>query len=294
MKIAVATDFSDRSREALPVAASLARKFSAELFVVYQCELALLTSPPSFDVEQIFQAADEKLSGLIEAEPSFDGLEVVPLLVRGGNIRTFKESLENQDIDLLVVTTHGRTGVQRFLLGSFAEKTLRFAPCPVLVFRKTGKDKAESEDFAPRRILIPHDGSVISRHAVDCACKWARAFDAKARLLQVVNNQPQTVGFGPDILGGWHQYEEKCKHLAREELQSIAEAEESIEPEVAIRVGHPVLEILNQAEDYGADLIVMGTTGKTGLQHYLLGSVAEKTVREASCSVLVVEGLAKF
>ena len=60
MKIAVATDFSDRSREALPVAASLARKFSAELFVVYQCELALLTSPPLLDVEQIFQAADEK------------------------------------------------------------------------------------------------------------------------------------------------------------------------------------------------------------------------------------------
>jgi len=60
---------------------------------------------------------------------------------------------------------------------------------------------------------------------------------------------------------------------------------------VAIRVGHPVLEILNQAEDFGADLIVMGTTG---LQHYLLGSVAEKTVRKASCSVLVVEGLAKF
>lgn len=294
MRIAVGTDFSDRARETFPIACALAKELSAELLVVHQVQLSTLIHPAPVSAEVIYGAAETHLADLLEKDKVFEGLSPRPLVLRGGNLRTFGEFLEEHDVDLLVVASHGRTGVRRFLIGSFAERALRFSPCPVFIHRRAEHDTPETPRFPPRRVLITHDLSEFSQQSVHSACEWVRRFGASARLLHVVSFEAGATGFGPDLLGAWHQYREKMEEVAREELAKIvADRLQETESDFTVRHGHPVLEILSEAEEINADLIALGTHGRSGMEHVLLGSVAEKVARKAPCSVLAIKGFGR-
>src|SRR5206468_4211423 len=103
-----------------------------------------------------------------------------------------------EGVDLLVAATHGYSGVKHFLLGSFAAKLIQLSTCPVLLFRSVeGRPAAE---FAPRRILAPYDFSSLSKHGIEVARSWARAFEARVRLLHVVEEPMEAEELLP--LGG--------------------------------------------------------------------------------------------
>jgi nucleotide-binding universal stress UspA family protein len=140
-----------------------------------------------------------------------------------------------------------------------------------------------------RRILVPVDFSPSSDHALAAALDLAGKLGARLFLLHVV----------PIPLPGWEVYGhefapeqliEKGREGAERELGALAAARSSgavpIEP--LVRVGMPFLEIIAAAREIGADLIVMGTHGRTGLAHVLIGSVAERVVRGSPCPVLTV------
>ena len=290
MRIAVATDFSERSREAFPVARSLAEVFPGDMLLVHHAVLSTLTVPAAPAVDVVYRAAEERLADMVATDEALRGAAVRPVLLRGGNARTFGELLAENEVDLLVLASHGHTGVRRFLLGSFAEKALRFAPCPVLVHRRREHDTPQLTGFRPRRILIPHDLSPPSLRALETACDWARRFDAAVRIVHVVSFEAGATGFGPDLLGTWHQYQQRMEEVAREEISKVvSERLEDVKAETIVIAGHPVLEILAQAEEFGADLIALGSHGRSGLEHLLLGSVAEKVIRKAHCPVLAIK-----
>ena len=106
MTIAVSTDFSEISRSTLPVAAELARKFSAALRVVHQAETRLVPPGEVFEADLFIDALQSRLSFLVETEECFEGVDVSPLLVRGGAIQTYAEILEEEGVNLLVLATH--------------------------------------------------------------------------------------------------------------------------------------------------------------------------------------------
>ncbi|MBN1443173.1 MAG: universal stress protein [Planctomycetes bacterium] len=289
MRIAVCTDFSERSKEAFAFATALADKFSAEIFLVHHAARSLFMAPGQ--LELLHASLEKKLAALPGEEPAFQKVKPTPLLVRGGNARSFGESLAAKGIDLLVLSTHGRTGVARFLMGSFVERAIQFAPCSVLVCRKPASEGDSGEEKAFGRILIAHDFSLEGALAAETARQWTQAFQARARMLHVVDSECGVTGFEIELFSDWREYHEKMKERALEQLRSIAEkdwAETNVEVDVAI--GHPVLEILAQAEEFEANLIVMGTHGGACQDRFLLGTVAEKIVRKAPCTVLLVRG----
>lgn len=182
------------------------------------------------------------------------------------------------DADLIVMGTHGRTGLEHALLGSVAEKVVRRALCPVL----TVPPRADLDGI--ERILVPVDFSKHGRAALQHAAVLAHLFGAHLDVLHVVQSAspPSTFGMGagtslaPALV-------ERSQKAIEEVTAEIVGAD--VEWETHTEMGYAAADIIRFAESSGADLIVMATHGRTGLRHVLLGSVTEKVVRHACCPV---------
>jgi nucleotide-binding universal stress UspA family protein len=213
---------------------------------------------------------------------------------------------EDHDIDLIVMGTHGRSGLQRLVLGSVAASVVREATGPVLTVRvpetDAAADDAAADEWDPsrraraiseempvvRRVLVPVDFSPFTPSAVAHGVELAQTYGARIDLLHVVEDlalpgQPYGIeSVGPDIGVLKEQAEDQLADLAREAIGF-----EDIR--VATRTGNPAAGILDYIESEQIDLVVIPTHGRTGLKRFLLGSVAERVVRGASCPVFTLK-----
>jgi nucleotide-binding universal stress UspA family protein len=141
-----------------------------------------------------------------------------------------------------------------------------------------------------RQILAPTDFSASSKQAVACAYEWARTFGAKLMLLHVlgIEKLPSYMGFLPQ--GGAAAILEDLECQARLALTRLLPQAEDVKVEVIAQVvtGTPYFKIIEIAQQEKADLIVIATHGRTGLSHFVMGSVAERIVRLAPCPVLTI------
>ncbi|TGC11090.1 universal stress protein [Methanolobus halotolerans] len=140
-----------------------------------------------------------------------------------------------------------------------------------------------------KKIFIATDGSEQNKKAVRHALELARACGAKLYAGYVVD----TAAFASIPMdAGWEMMYELLEQEAKDTTRSVGEMAEkqSILFESVVLEGHPGPEIVQFAEEQGMDLIVMGTLGKRGLDHFLLGSVAENVIRNSKVPVLVVRG----
>ena len=140
-KILCPTDFSDPSREALSTAEAMAKLFDAELIVCHVVEPAIypvaVGLPPTagYDLEkQAFDAAEERLGALVQ-ELGTRGLRASARVESGPAWQRLGELVKEQGIDMVVLATHGLTGLAHVLLGSTAERLVRTCPCPVLTVK---------------------------------------------------------------------------------------------------------------------------------------------------------------
>ena len=190
------------------------------------------------------------------------------------------ETVEHDpDVDLVVVGTHGRTGIPRVLLGSVAERVVRHAPCSVLVTRRTG----DTTPFA--HILVPIDFSEPSRLAVERATELAAVDGAGILLLHSVELPAYYDSeLGTELLASIEKGGATQLATSADELR----AKTTVPVTSVLRHGSPGASSVNVLEeDPTFDLVVVGSHGRTGFKRALLGSVAEKIVRHAPCSVLV-------
>jgi nucleotide-binding universal stress UspA family protein len=141
-----------------------------------------------------------------------------------------------------------------------------------------------------KHILVPTDFSDCSNHALDFALQFARILQARLTLLHVV--QMPVLAGGADMGVGIATYTEQAEAEAHQGLADCAQRvrDADIACETVVDLATPFQRIIDHAEAHQVDLNVMGTHGHAGLQHFLLGSVAEKVVRLASCPVLVTRG----
>lgn len=281
MRIAVTTDFSDLSQEAFGPSVSIARAFGADLCLVHQTQYgyAPMGTTPLLSTEGLLEAVAERLADLAGSAPQFEGLEVEPRLIKGGTPLVLGDVLS--ETDLVVTATHGRTGLRRVLLGSFAEKIVRVCAAPVLVCRSV------KETFEPRKILVAHDFSRHPTATVELANAWARKFNSEVKLLSVLESE-RILGLG-EKSQGWHDYCEILRQDAQRKLdQIVAEWRwDDLDTSVEVIDGDPAERIIEASSSF--DLVVVGRHARSPLERALLGSVAGSVIRRANCSVLVVE-----
>lgn len=185
------------------------------------------------------------------------------------------------DADLIVMGTHGRTGVGKLLMGSVAEQVTQHAACDVMT---VGKDAAVAESeagFSP--ILVPVDFADYSEKAIVVADKL-KGSDGKL-ILQHVVSTPIHPSFYAGGVTRMFELDPELPDRIREQLKGLYDGPS----ELLVSEGAAAEEILGAAESQKAQLIVMGTRGLSGLDHVLLGSVTERVTRKAKVPVLAVK-----
>lgn len=298
-RILFPTDFSRCSDQALVQALFLSHQYGAELHIVHAL-LPLEYDPNSEsnylpDLEKI-QAHIHHLStnqlssvgGLTE----IDQTRIHKATLRGISAApTILEYASENDIDLIVMGTHGRRGLNHLLLGSVAEEVVRMAPCPVFTVRET-KNAGVLRDF--RSILVPVDYSEHSRQALVYAKHIGEQYDATLRVLHIIEEaiHPSFYATGQTALSTW--YPEIESHAFKEMNRMLSEARgPQVSIELYAKEGRAASDIVTFAKRSGVSLIVMASHGLTGIEHLLLGSVTEKVVRMAPCPVFTIKSFGK-
>lgn len=295
-RILVATDYSASATLALDYACTIANKFGAELHILHVFEDPLPLGVPRFvaDSGEILQTLVRNAGLFLNEHTKNLKLEPTVQVVRTVKCGFASDEIHNyaseHRSDLIVLGTRGRHGLTRAVMGSVAEKTVRLAKCPVLTTHYPHRRDVASADplVEIRTILVATDFSPAANRARDLAVSFATKFGSELHLLNVVVEPLPLPGPG----GTWIRPEDVTPTYVEEALQKLADNVAAIEAEAAcpvvraVQVGYPIDTVERYAADHDVDLIVLGTQGHRGLAHLLLGSVAEKIVRSASCPVL--------
>lgn len=185
----------------------------------------------------------------------------------------------SENADLVLMASHGRGGLGRWLLGSVATKVLRGLTVPVLLL--TGEYLQGDQFLAPKvkTILVALDGSEPAERALAHAAKWAKEFEARLVLYQAV---PQVSTLDTAYLEANRQHLVEAEEYLLKLTRNL-----SGEVERIVRGTTTSLGIVDQALEVGADLIALGSHGKSGLSRWMLGSVTEQVLQKAPCPVLV-------
>ncbi len=289
--ILVAADFSEASREAFRSACSIAREDKTRLFVLNVLEPKYEAAAPVYFGDETVHFTriardptehDSVKKRLEEAYKPGRPLDVTYQTAEGDAAEEILNSCVAIGCDLIVMGTHGRSGLSRFLAGSVAEAVLRGARCSALAVRERGTAGTAAR---PEVILHPTDFSECSRMALRVAHSVAQARGARLLILHVIPRETvldRSLLIPIDV------------QAARESLDSLAHevSGPDLSHPVGTLVGHgnAAEEIIRVAQqEPGCGLIVMGTHGRSGFGRLLMGSVAEATLRNSDCPVLMVK-----
>jgi len=284
-KILCPVDFSPGSHRAVEVAVRLARESDAELELVHALYVPGVlyageyVVPPE-DLQRMTEDARRALDATFGEAQKLGATRTSAKLLSGVPWSAIMDAAEDPAIDLLVVGTHGRTGLARVLLGSVTEKVVRHAPCSVLVVRPDSK-------VAPfDHVLCATDFSESSRHAMQLAGTLAQRGGHGITLLHVLEVPGGYTG-EPHPPGLYRQLD-RASAAVLDRWGSELRAVTDVPAQTRTRVGYAGAQTLAAIDaDPTIDLVVVGTHGRTGLTRILLGSVAEKVIRHARCPVLV-------
>jgi len=294
-RILVPTDFSRNAGWALRYAVPLARQVGGKITLLHVLEWPLLPAELG-----VIVTSDAKLQGEVRlrldelARTSVPAGLLEKTLVRVGRAhRDVADAARGLKMDLIIVSTQGRTGLKRALLGSTAERIVRHATCPVLTVRKLAARKSpglKSSSLAPRlnRILVPVDFSERSAAAVKFTAGLARTMRARLALLHVTAPLPIRLSrFRAEM----ERYDAETKQAVQDKLKALAATiPKDIKRQTLLCQDVDGRGIVAAARQWRSDLIVLPTRGLTGAKYIVLGSTAEYVVRHATCPVLTLGG----
>jgi nucleotide-binding universal stress UspA family protein len=281
-RILVPLDGSELAEGAIPYAEAIATKSGGEVLLFTVCT-------PGDCLERPLRAYLDKKRDQF----SSSGVRASSLVATGDVATEILDSAERNAVSLIIISTHGYSGVSRWALGNVANKVLRSSRIPTLLVRASeGATAPVMENL--RTILVPLDGSIFAEAIVPYAETLALSMDSNVVLLRIVEpvKLPRL-----DSYGHWLDLEKYEK-----DLQAEAESKARLylsEKEIALRqtgvrvssiylLGYPAQTILEYAEAQPAGLTALSTHGFSGVTRWAYGSVASRIVEGSSRPVLVV------
>jgi nucleotide-binding universal stress UspA family protein len=282
-RILIPTDGSGVAGSAAEAGINLAVRFDAELHIVYMVEterLAYLVDESRRELSRRGKEAVEEIEQ--RAEDAGVSTETRFLDEKRSVHRGILGYADEQDTDLVVMGTHGRTGVGRVVLGSVAEQTLRESEIPVMTLNERTVTDSDLES-----ILVPVDGSESALTAVDHALDLASATEGSVSFLNVVNHAT-IAGLETSagtVIDALEQAGERIVETASDRAQKRGVQVE----DTSVQVGSPFRTILEYADRNDIDSLVMGTHGRSGIDRLLLGSVTERVIRQIDVPVIAIK-----
>jgi Universal stress protein UspA and related nucleotide-binding proteins len=288
--IICSTDFSDNSNQAVPYGIALAKKFRARLYMCHVIDLSAITaygeiiSYPGAQQNLIMNYTHKQLKQLIGEEP----IEWEPLIIIGHAADEIVNMAKEKNVDLTIVTTHGRSGLKRLILGSVTGRLMQTLPCPLLIVRSSESNLAsdENQEIEFKRILVGCDFSPDSVLAFQYGLSLAQDFQSELHLAHVIE---------PTI---YKDLTKKPVEKPQDDLRdSLSKRLTSMVPEevynwctlkTTLLAGQPHEELTKYAVVNDVDLIVLGVRGHSMVETLFVGSTTDRVARRALCPVLSV------
>jgi nucleotide-binding universal stress UspA family protein len=271
--ILVPTDFSKCSVSAVRVAAQLAKRLDATIHLLHVIETPVVAYDAGMvNFESLPQAmfmkelADDNMKSLLN-EGFLQGISVESKIEYDAIYTRINHYVEKHNIQLIVMGSHGAKGFNEIVLGSNAERVVRYSSCPVLTI------KQDDSNFNVKNIVVASDFNSEADEMFKGFKQFTSLFKAKLHLIRV--NTPVNFETTPES-------KEKMKKFAdRNKLENFTM---SIYNDTTEEDG-----VLNYADEINADLLLIGTHGRTGLAHLIKGSIAEDLLNHSKRAVLSIK-----
>ncbi len=287
--ILVPLDGSPEAETALPYARVIASRTGAQLTLVRAARNPFVLGDVTYDSQQrTIETAERYLAQLAETLTS-EGFSVQTGVPYGGSVAQWiLEESDVRHVDLILMATHGRVGLDRLIHGSVAEGVVHNATAPVMLVRSDANgDSAKRLAALEPVLIVPLDGSHLAEAALPMVTELRVALSAKVVLVGVVPKPGQLVAgeYGAIVtyVGDEHQALEASAAAYLEASVGPAGASETF-----VRYGDAATEIAGVAEQYPAAIVVMATHGRTGFARSVLGSVAGGVLHHTQCPVVLV------
>ncbi|HZD93902.1 MAG TPA: universal stress protein [Candidatus Sulfotelmatobacter sp.] len=269
------TDFSEASNAAMAYAAGLARHYNAQLYAGHSCDPVILTETAGTN---ILQEVEDNSRARLETLAKEAGPKTISLFARGSVASCVPGWINEHGIDLIIMGTHGRRGLQHLLLGSAAEAIVRSANCPVLTVGPHVTVRPY-RDFSVESILFPTDLGAHAEFGAQYALSVAQENCASVTFMHVISQEEA-------FQRGRHALVE----TTYQKLIKIPppDAKEWCKPDFVVEVGDTVKELLAFAEAERPDLIVLGLPAGKKFNGTFRSSVTYNVIAGAPCPVLTV------
>jgi nucleotide-binding universal stress UspA family protein len=287
-RILCPTDFSDFSIRAYQYAESLARHYGAHLYLEHVVQ-PLASSYPYYAFPDAWNdiywkvdaTAQQQLRDMVQAN-RWNGIQPEMVVHKGLVPETIVTFAKNQAVDLIVMGTHGRQGLDRIAMGSVTEKVLRKSHCPVLVVRRPVHDfvtpDKTKDPVQINKLLFCTDFSANSDQALSYAFSLAMEYNAELTLLHVLEDLPGSKDPGQAMI----------EYTAELEKMIPGQVRDWCTVKTAVRIGKPYQEIIQLGLESRSDLIIMDVHGRGILDRALFGSTTQRVIQLGSCPVLAV------
>ena len=285
-RIAVPLDGSNLAELALPYAERLAGAFGSELI------LLLVSEPAESEHRHMQQLYIEKMADLAKSNLKGKAVTVKAVILSGESAKEIVDYAERNNISLIIMASHGRSGIMAWAIGSVGNKVLQMINMPILLVRaKTPNIEASTEKLFSR-ILIPLDGSELGEAALPYVQELSNKLSTEVTLLQVVapGKHVHTIG-GLNYVPFKEQILESMKTEAIQYLEKVSQKLTGTKAitKRELRIGDAAHEIIEFADETNTSLIAMSTHGYSGVKQWIMGSIAQKILQAGSKPILFVK-----
>lgn len=279
--VLVPLDGSELAEQALEYATPIVERQSAKLHLVF-------VIPGDADASE-----DDRARKYLDEIGEKLGREVHPHVRLGGAADEIIETADELEDPLVVMTTHGRTGIGRWIYGSVADKVVHATEAPVLLLRSGGKG-VDGEPF--KKILLPLDGSAYSESAMAFAKQMADTFGSELHVTRVAEtaNLYSTLGYETYAPGAGQPMSDVVDRMIADIHQYISQVckdlrDDGYQVQGVVLEGFAGEELIKYEKQVSPDLVVMATRGRSGFERFVFGSVAERVLKAGKTPVLMVK-----
>jgi nucleotide-binding universal stress UspA family protein len=292
-RILVSLDGSQLAEESLPYAEELSGRLGAELTLLYVSESSKDTGQHMhhFYIQNKAEAVKDLAQLFTDKSDSRQVIEVKSAISIGNPAEKIVEYADKENMDIIIMSTHGRSGITRWALGSVADKVVRANRKPVLLIRARGVRPEVHTQKLLQKILAPLDGSHEGEAVIPHVAELAAKLQAKVTLLQAL---PQ--GYLSIATGDYIAYTPKQIEADKTQVQQYLDKVQgwlkqkgiAAESKVIVKTGGAAEEIINFAAEIKADMVIMSTHGRSGVGRWVIGSVAEKVLHEGNTPLMLI------
>lgn len=296
-KMLVPLDGSKLAEVVIPYVKEIAERLGLDLLLLHVCtpqerEFSHMRESYIHSVAQAIGSQVEQVQQRPDIRPGAKPVNVRSELTIGYPAEEILRHAEQKNIDLIVMATHGRSGIKDWLFGSVADKVLRGSKIPVCLIRAKTDGETSGEQWLMRTILVPLDGSQLAERVLPHLQNIAKVHgDITVSLLRVVPPL-RLYAYAEEKLSPQERqrWERDAQDNARQYLQKIAKRlkKDGIRVKCKVIYGDTVMQLVDYANKKKVDLLVISTHGRSGVLQWVWGGVTDKILQLVSCPILLV------